>query len=204
MKVANATNLNRKSGGAKPRDLRCAIRVPAVTGPQPPPIITKSSWKPSVCHSGFPGVVRGTADPSASLLMTKRRVGVSSGNWFEGSQVSKARPGAPFDFTLDIAESTCFSESAARDDKERAAVHKERLLNRGILKSNLSTISPAAHSAVPAGLILQSVGSHTQVEALVSEVSSGLPVTTWGALSNPTSRREDNARRAPCPRILSR
>jgi hypothetical protein len=25
---------------------------------------------------------------------------VSSGNWFEGSQVSKARPGAPFDFTL--------------------------------------------------------------------------------------------------------
>jgi hypothetical protein len=28
MKFANATNLNRKSGGAKPRDLRCAIRVP--------------------------------------------------------------------------------------------------------------------------------------------------------------------------------
>jgi hypothetical protein len=27
-------------------------------------------------------------------------VGVSSGNWFEGSQVSKARPGAPFDFIL--------------------------------------------------------------------------------------------------------
>jgi hypothetical protein len=25
---------------------------------------------------------------------------VSSGNWFEGSQVSKARPGAPFGFTL--------------------------------------------------------------------------------------------------------
>src|SRR3984885_656806 len=35
-----------------------------------------------------------------TLLMTKGRVGVSSGNWFEGSQVSKARPGAPFDFTL--------------------------------------------------------------------------------------------------------
>src|ERR1700722_20392738 len=32
--------------------------------------------------------------------MTKRRVSVSSVNWFEGSQVSKARPGAPFDFTL--------------------------------------------------------------------------------------------------------
>src|SRR5271154_2118043 len=31
--------------------------------------------------------------------MTKR-MGVSSRNWFEGSQVSKARPGAPFDFTL--------------------------------------------------------------------------------------------------------
>ncbi len=28
MRFANATNLNRKSGGAKPRDLRCAIRVP--------------------------------------------------------------------------------------------------------------------------------------------------------------------------------
>ena len=28
MKFANATNLNRKSGGATPRDLRCAIRVP--------------------------------------------------------------------------------------------------------------------------------------------------------------------------------
>jgi hypothetical protein len=60
-----------------------------------------------------------------TLLMTKRRVGVSSGNWFEESQVSKARPGAPLDFTLDIAESTCFvislptrfSEPAARDDK---------------------------------------------------------------------------------------
>jgi hypothetical protein len=37
---------------------------------------------------------------SRTPLMTKRRVGVSSGNWFEGSQVSKARPGAPFDFTL--------------------------------------------------------------------------------------------------------
>jgi hypothetical protein len=37
---------------------------------------------------------------SQPLLMTKRRVGVSSGNWFEGSQVSKARPWAPFDFTL--------------------------------------------------------------------------------------------------------
>src|SRR5450631_1741158 len=35
-----------------------------------------------------------------TLLMTKRRMGVSSGNWFEGSQVSKARPGAPFGFTL--------------------------------------------------------------------------------------------------------
>jgi len=44
---------------------------------------------------------------SASLLMTKRRMDISSGNWFEGSQVSKARPhgtpgqaGAPFGFTL--------------------------------------------------------------------------------------------------------
>jgi hypothetical protein len=36
----------------------------------------------------------------SSLLMDKEELGVSSGNWFEGSQVSKARPGAPFDFTL--------------------------------------------------------------------------------------------------------
>jgi hypothetical protein len=35
MKFANATNLNRKSGGAKPRDLRCAIRVPRSYRPQP-------------------------------------------------------------------------------------------------------------------------------------------------------------------------
>jgi hypothetical protein len=40
--------------------------------------------------------------------MTKRRVGVSSGDWFEGSQVSNARPGAPFDFPFDIAEGTGF------------------------------------------------------------------------------------------------
>ena len=35
-----------------------------------------------------------------TLGMTKGWVGVSSRNWFEGSQVSNARPGAPFDFTL--------------------------------------------------------------------------------------------------------
>jgi hypothetical protein len=39
--------------------------------------------------------------------MTKRRVGVSIGNRFEGSQVSKSRPGAPFNSTIDIAEGTC-------------------------------------------------------------------------------------------------
>jgi hypothetical protein len=44
---------------------------------------------------------------SQALGMTRRRVGVFSRNWFEGSQVSNARPhgtpgqaGAPFDFTL--------------------------------------------------------------------------------------------------------
>jgi hypothetical protein len=54
------------------RDLRCAIRVPQ---------IYRST----------------TTFPLSSFGMTKGRVGVSSGNWFEGSQVSKARPGAPFD-----------------------------------------------------------------------------------------------------------
>jgi hypothetical protein len=51
--------------------------------------------------------------------------GVSSGNWFEGSQVSKARPGAPIGFTLRYSRrhKLChslpirLSESAARDDK---------------------------------------------------------------------------------------
>jgi hypothetical protein len=43
---------------------------------------------------------------SQALLMTKRRAGVSIRNWLEGSQVSKARPGAPFDFPFDIAEGT--------------------------------------------------------------------------------------------------
>jgi hypothetical protein len=36
----------------------------------------ESSWKhqpPPLCDSGFPGVVRRTADPSASLGMTKRK-----------------------------------------------------------------------------------------------------------------------------------
>jgi hypothetical protein len=41
-----------------------------------------------------------SAESSASLLMTKSREGVSRRNRLEGSQVSKARPGAPFDFTL--------------------------------------------------------------------------------------------------------
>jgi hypothetical protein len=38
----------------------------------------------------------------------KEEVGVSSGDWFEGSQVSKARPGAPIGFTFAIAEGTSF------------------------------------------------------------------------------------------------
>jgi hypothetical protein len=45
----------------------------------------------------------GAAIPVGALLMAKRRMSVSSGNWFEGSQVSKARPGAPFGLTLPSA-----------------------------------------------------------------------------------------------------
>jgi hypothetical protein len=43
------------SSRAKPRDLRCAIRVPRSYRPKTPPIITESSWKhePPLCHSGF-------------------------------------------------------------------------------------------------------------------------------------------------------
>jgi hypothetical protein len=67
-----------------------------------------------------------TADPSAAFLLAKRRVGVSSGNWFEGSQVSKARPGIPPISPFDIASTlryrrermVChFTESGARDDE---------------------------------------------------------------------------------------
>ena len=43
MKVANTTKLNRKSGGAKPRDLRCAIRVPRSYRPTTSTNITESS-----------------------------------------------------------------------------------------------------------------------------------------------------------------
>jgi hypothetical protein len=55
---------------------------------------------------GHPGFVEGldkSIDGAPVLfpgVLTKRREGFSSGNWFEGSQVSNARPGAPFDFTL--------------------------------------------------------------------------------------------------------
>src|ERR1700736_179282 len=53
---------------------------------------SKHSWLGRLKHQ--------RSKKSQALLMTKRRVGVSSGNWFEGSQVSKARPGPSFDFTL--------------------------------------------------------------------------------------------------------
>jgi hypothetical protein len=73
---------------AQGRDLRCAIRVPR---PIRPTTSTKSSTEPSWKHHA--------ADPSASLPMTKSKW-VFPGNWFEGSQVSNARPGAPIGFTL--------------------------------------------------------------------------------------------------------
>jgi hypothetical protein len=64
----------------------------------------------------------------------ERCAGVSSGNWFEGSQVSKARPGAPFDFTLRYCREHMLchfspdSQTASRllgMTKERETVHKE-------------------------------------------------------------------------------
>jgi hypothetical protein len=52
----------------------------------------------------FPGRVRRSLHGSPGQVgcapNDKGEGRVSSGNWFEGSQVSKARPGAPFDFTL--------------------------------------------------------------------------------------------------------
>jgi hypothetical protein len=75
---ATALSLQRPSPFCHPEGSReicgAPFVCPAPTGPQPPPIITESSWKhqPLLCHSGFPGVVRGTADPSASLGMTRK------------------------------------------------------------------------------------------------------------------------------------
>jgi hypothetical protein len=79
---ATALSLQRPSPCCHPerseRTCGAPFVCPAPTGPQPPPILTESSWKnqPSLCHSGFPGVVRGTADSrSAALGMTtKERV----------------------------------------------------------------------------------------------------------------------------------
>jgi hypothetical protein len=48
------------------------------------PATALSSWKhqPPLCHSGFPGVVRGTADPSASPDFLSRVAASVSCVWF--------------------------------------------------------------------------------------------------------------------------
>jgi hypothetical protein len=55
MQLTEAVTLDRKSGEAEGSAVRHSC-APAPTGPQPPPIITESSWKnqPPLCHSGFP------------------------------------------------------------------------------------------------------------------------------------------------------
>jgi hypothetical protein len=142
MKVASATNLNRKSGGAKPRDLRCAIRVPRSYRPTTPPIITGSSWKnqPPLCHSGFPGVVRGTADPSARSPGFPVEIG------------GAGELHAPF-LTRKAHTQPCPAQRAGnpgRDDKkERVVPRIGRLLNRGIFQNQFGQLRS---SAVPSGL----------------------------------------------------
>jgi hypothetical protein len=72
----------------------------------------------------------GEAGNPGTVLMTNGSVGIPSGNWFEGSQVSKARPGAPFDFTLRCCRGhklchfsrLALGESAARDDKGKGGI----------------------------------------------------------------------------------
>jgi hypothetical protein len=85
----------------------CGAAPPALDRPPMDPALP--GWANVWCRPSGPGLqtplspVHSSLNlPQASrlLLMTKGRVGVSSGNWFEGSQVSEARPGAPFDFTL--------------------------------------------------------------------------------------------------------
>jgi hypothetical protein len=69
---ATALSLERPSPFCHPerseRICGAPFACPAPTGPQPPRIITESSWKhqPPLCHSGFPGVVPGPADPSTA------------------------------------------------------------------------------------------------------------------------------------------
>jgi hypothetical protein len=81
----------------------------------------------------------------------------SSVNWFEGSQVSKARPGAPIVSPYDIAEGTSlvislrtrFSESAPRDDKEGATVCDRSADMQKTGKERKSHMSKKVSSGIP-------------------------------------------------------
>jgi len=118
--------------------------APLLSAHKPPPSSPNPHGNTNFpfCHSEFPGVVRGTADPSALLLMTKSREGVFPGGiGLRDPRSQKRDLGHPSISPFDIAEGTSFvislptrlSESAARDDKKEMVVaRKEWLLNRGI------------------------------------------------------------------------
>jgi hypothetical protein len=146
---ATALSLQRPSpclsSRAKRADLRCAIRVPRSYRPTTPPIITESSWKPQppLCHSGFQ---EWPAEPQIPRLR-------SPGFPVEIGGVGELH--APF-LTRKAHTQPCPAQRAGnpgRDDKERSAVHKEWLLNRGIFQIKFGQL---LSSAVPAGLSLPS------------------------------------------------
>jgi hypothetical protein len=62
-------------------------------------------------HTRLCPVPRGRKSGFTSVLMTQRGRWVSIGDRWQGSQVSKARPGAPFDFCRHSELSNCTPDS---------------------------------------------------------------------------------------------
>ena len=123
-----ATTLSFLSSRAKPRDLRCAIRVPRSYRPTTSTNITESSWKhqPPLCHSGFPGEVRGTADPLgfAPPDFLLRLVALAN---FMRLSLRERR-------TRNRVQRSVAGNPGRDDKKERVVARKGRLLNRGIFQ----------------------------------------------------------------------
>ena len=134
MKFANATNLNRKSGGAQPRDLRCAIRLPRsyrpTTATNPHPILMETPTSPlsfRVSRSG-PRNRRslGFAPPDflLRLVALPSFMRLSSRERRTRNRVQRSVAGNP-----------------GRDDKkERVVARKEWLLNRGIFQTQFEQV----------------------------------------------------------------
>ena len=140
MKFANATNLNRKSGGAN-RGICCAPFVcPAPTGPQPPRIIPNPHGKTNL-RVVIPGFQEWSAEPQ----IPPRHAGTgrlrSPGFPVEiGGVVRLHAPFLTREAHTQPVHRSVGSEIRARDDKkERVVARKGRLLNRGIFQNLIWT-----------------------------------------------------------------